>query len=472
MKTSSRFFACGFIAVLLALAPATRASATGWVLTGDYSQFGRLRSFSEASPWTASGDLAVTPGDAVGREHNGLLYVVGRGGASVLQVYDPGAGLALVREFSLGAGRNPQDIAFDTLGRAFVSCYDQAVLLRVDVETGVVAQTYSTAAFADADGLPETSWMLARGNRLFITCHKLDRSTWQAAGPGAVIVFDMATGQWVDADPVSPGLQPITLTGGNPYTRLETVGIDGRERLRVGCVGNYGLLDGGIDQIDPEALASEGYIATEAQLGGDLGAFVSTGPADVYAVVTNVATFNTNLVRWQGGPDAALVRPGAGFVFADLAWDGGCQLYLADRTPGADGLRVIDACTGLPLGSTPVALGLPPSSFVQPADPIAAPAPLPPATSGLRMAAPFPNPCNPSAQVDVTGPAGAGVQVRAFDMTGRAVASWSVRLDADGHGHVTFTGRDAAGRALPAGVYRLAASGAGGAAARSLTLLK
>ena len=69
--------------------------------------------------------------------------------------------MALVREFSLGVGRNPQDIAFDTQGRAFVSCYDQAVLLRVDVNTGLVAQTDATAAFADADGLPEPAWMLA-----------------------------------------------------------------------------------------------------------------------------------------------------------------------------------------------------------------------------------------------------------------------------------------------------------------------
>ena len=164
------------VALLIVVAVAAAAGADqAWVLTGDYSQFGRLRSFDQAPPWTVSGDLAVTPGDAVGREHDGLLYVVGRGGASVLQIYDPTAGLALVREFSLGVGRNPQDIAFDTQGRAFVSCYDQAVLLRVDVNAGIVAQTYSTAAFADADGLPETAWMLARGDRLFIACQRLNR---------------------------------------------------------------------------------------------------------------------------------------------------------------------------------------------------------------------------------------------------------------------------------------------------------
>jgi hypothetical protein len=461
------------IACLAVLAAAAADAATGWVLTGDYSQFGRLRSFNQASPWNASGDLAVTPGDAVGREYDGLLYVVGRGGASVLQIYDPAAGMALVREFSLGAGRNPQDIAFDTQGRAFVSCYDQAVLLRVDVQAGTVVQAYSTAAFADVDGLPETAWMLARGDRLFITCQKLDRTNFYApSGPGALLVFDMASGQWVDANPALPGVQPIVLAGRNPYTRIEAVGVAGSEKLRVGCVGFYGLLDGGIDQVDPATLAGEGFVATEAQLGGDIAAFVTTGHTSIYAVVGDVATFNTNFVRWQGGPGSALLRAGGGFVYSDLAWDGGCQLFLADRTLGADGLRVFNACTGLPLGSAPVATGLPPFSFVLPADPVASPVPPATPTAALRMSPPFPNPCNPSARLDLSGPGGAMVQVLATDLAGRAVASWSLELDADGRGLVTFDGRGPDGRTLAAGVYRLTARGGGGWATRSITLLK
>ncbi len=35
---------------IVALAVATASAATGWVLTGDYSQFGRLRSFNQSSP--------------------------------------------------------------------------------------------------------------------------------------------------------------------------------------------------------------------------------------------------------------------------------------------------------------------------------------------------------------------------------------------------------------------------------------
>lgn len=459
-------------ALAAGLAWAADARATGWVLTGDYSQFGRLRAFAEASPWSTGSDLAVTPGDAVGREHDGLLYVVGRGGASVLQVYDPANGMALLREFSLGSGRNPQDIAFDTQGRAFVSCYDAAVLLRVDTQAGAVAEVIPTTAFADADGLPETAWMVARGDRLFIAAQRLDRSTWGPSGPGLVLVYDAAAGAWVDCNPVQPGTQAITLAGGNPYTRIEVLGVDGVEKLRVGCVGGYGALDGGIDQLDPHALASEGWVATEAQLGGDISAFVTTSPSSIYAVVGDVNTFNTNLMRWQGGAGSALVRAGGGFVFADLAWDGGCQLFLADRTPAADGLRVFNACTGLALGSAPVPTGLPPFSFVLTADPVAAPAPPVPAAAALRLAPAFPNPCNPSARLAVAGSAGEVVEVLVTDAAGRAVGRRALRLAADGRGSYEFDGRDAGGRALPAGVYRIIARGAAATATRLVTLVK
>ena len=137
--------------MLFALCPSVNAQETGWVLTTDYSTFGRVRSFALDDPWTVSGDRATIPGDAVGRYHEGKVYVVGRKGANLIQIYDPDAGFALVREFSIGAGHNPQDIAFDAVGEAYVSCYDEAVLLRVDVEGGTVLDAFDTSLFADAE---------------------------------------------------------------------------------------------------------------------------------------------------------------------------------------------------------------------------------------------------------------------------------------------------------------------------------
>ena len=447
-----------------ALAPAALAFETAWLTTTDYSSFGRIRGFAGAAPWSATADLATVPGDAVGRHHDGLVYVVGRGGSNVVQIYDPAAGFGLVREFSLGAGRNLQDIAFDTAGEAYVSCYDQAVLLRVDPSTGAITGTYSTAAYADADGLPETAWMTAIGDRLYITAQKLDRNNWYSpVGPGALLVFDMATESFV---------APISLVGADPYTQIEQVADgSGGVELRVGCVGFYGLNDGGIEAVDPDLGTSLGYLATEAQLGGDVTAFASTGPT-IHVIISDVS-FVTSVRRWDLlTAQAANVVTGTGYVYADVAWDGGFQLYVCDRTPGAAGLRVFDTISGAELTGGVLATGLPPFMIVLPQADTAAPVPGLPIAGSLALSRPFPNPCNPRADLTLSGPAGAAVTVAVVDLRGRRVGEREVLLGTDGTAAWTFDGFDGQGRRLPSGVYRVVARGADGYAARSLTLVK
>jgi len=433
-------------AALLSAASAAAAPA-GWILTTDYSTFGRVRSFDGADPWPVSADLATIPGDAVGRAHGGLVYIVGRGASGVLQVYDPNAGFALVREFSLGSGRNPQDIAFDTAGEAYVPCYDEAVLLRVDVANETVLATYGTAAFADADGLPETAWCLADGDLLYVACQRLDRGNWYApTGPGAVLVFDMASEQWVDTDPVAPGVQPIALVGANPSTRIVVAGTD----LAVGCVGYFGLADGGIERIDLAARATLGYDMTEAELGGDILAMAADG--DDWLTLVSDAAFVTS-VRRAGSGGVVVLDEGTGYVHADL-WLSGGRLYLADRTTGASGLRVLDPVSGTELTAGPVGTGLPPFMFVPG---FAAPSAAPPPPARLGLGRPTPNPCNPTARFAVTGDPGAVIAVTVHDLRGRRVDGATVTLDGDGRGVFVFRGLDGHGTTLPAGVYRVVA---------------
>jgi len=384
-----------FLLAILALCPAANAQGPGWLLTTDYSTFGRARSFSLDDPWTVSGDLAAIPGDPSGRFHDGLVYIVGRGGANLIQIYDPANGFSLVREFSIGAGRNPQDIAFDAVGEAYVSCYDQAVLLRVDVTTGTVLETYDTSGFADADGLPETAWMIAREGLLYIACQKLDRNNWyEPAGPGTLLVFDMGNKTWVDMDGVSPGVQPIVLIGADPYTRIEVVGDgSGGWNLRVGCVGLYGINDGGIEDVDPVSGVSLGYVVTEQDLGGDIAAFASTGD-DIHVLVSD-ASFITSLRKFDSSDNSVtILKTGNGYVYADISWDGKFQLYLADRTVGASGLRVFDTGSGAELTTGVLATGLPPFMFILPGMGDVSPVNSP-VVQSLQLSHAYPNPCNP-----------------------------------------------------------------------------
>lgn len=452
-----------FAALLLAAASAS-ADPLAWIVTTDYSTFGRVRALDGSDPVAVSGDLATIPGDAVGRHHGGLVYIVGRGASGVLQVYDPAAGFSLLREFSLGAGRNPQDVAFDAAGEAYVPCYDTAELLRVDTTSGTVLASYSTAAFADADGLPETSWCAADGDRLYIACQKLDRANWYGpSGPGAILVFDMAAEAWVDMDPQAAGVQPIALAGGNPYTRLH---LDGAT-LAVGCAGWFGVADGGIELVDLAAGQSAGYAVTESELGGDVLAMVPDGGA--WLSLVSDASFATGVRRSEAGATTTLETSTA-YVHADLWLDGG-RLHILDRTTGAAGVRVIDPVTGADLGGGAVSTGLPPFMFVTP---VAAPSavPLPAAGAALALGPAAPNPCNPRSVIAVRGRPGSTVQVTVVDGRGRRVATAAVTTDGEGLGEYVFGGRDDGGRPLAAGVYRVVARDGGHAAAAAVTLVK
>jgi len=434
------------------------------VVTTDFSSFGRLREFTETAPWTVSGDRATIPGDAIARFHDDLLYVLGRGGANLLQVYDPAEDYALVREFSLGAGRNPQDIAFDSAGEAYVSCYDQAVLLRVDVAAETVVATYSTAAYADADGLPETAWTTAVDDRLYITCQKLDRDNWYApTGPGQLLVFDMAAERF-DA--------PIDLLGGDPYTQLEQVPDgNGGVNLRVGCAGFFGLADAGIETVDTTLGTTLGYDVTGSELGGDVIGFVTAG--DFLYVLIADASFSTSLRRYDlVTGQVNILDSSEAYVHADVVYDGGDQVIIADRTEGASGLRVFEAVSGVELTSGVLATGLPPFMIIWPVgDPVSAVVPVT-VNGHLALSAPYPNPCNPRADIALSGLPAAVVAVRVFDLRGRRVNSDVVRLDGAGIAVWSFDGRNSRGQNLSAGVYRVVAQTASGFAARTVTLLK
>jgi len=463
------------VLALMAAGSVVQAFGQAWILTTDYSAFGRLRAVATSDPWTVSEDLATIPGDVAGRYNDGLLYVVGRGDANLIQIYDPGAGHALLREFGVGVGRNPQDIAFNSDGEAFVSCYDEATLLQVDTQSGVVIDSYDTSQFADADGLPETAWMQIRGDLLFITCQRLDRDNWYSpSGPGALLVFDTVAKQWVDCDSNAPGTQPLELQGANPYTRLLlTVGESGEPRIWVGCVGFYGMADGWVETVDPVGMISLGMVAAEEDLGGDLLAFVRTGQNSLHCLVAD-ASFNTSVrhVDLNGGT-VTILHQAAGYFHADLAWDGDFQLFVADRTTAASGIRVFDSQSGVQLTTGPLPTGLPPFQFVLPPEDEIAGAPgraLP--LTRLQMSAPWPNPCNPGAELQITGTANTEVEVVVLDLRGRRVQRRTLLLSSSGQGIYRFDGRGDSGHALAAGVYRIVARRGDGFAARTISLIK
>ena len=463
------------IRILLPLLLALPLTASAWdellVITTDFSSTGGASVVDHAAPWTAQVDAATVHSDAVARWHDGLYWVVNRG-ASNLQVLDPAQGWSTVFQTSVGAGRNPQDIVFAADGSGWVPCYDQPLLLEVDPADGSVVQTYSTAAFADADGLPETGWAVRQGDVLAVLCQRLDRNAWWGpADFSQVLLFDLAARAWIDADGSLPGVQGVTLAAVNPSSMPEPVG-DGR-RVRVGSAGLYGALDGGIETVDLLTRTTGGLQVTEAQLGGDLIDFVTVGPEIGYALVSD-ASFRTSLVRYdpRDGSGAQTLLTSPGYDLVDVAWDGGAQLFVADRGVTASGVRVFDALTGAELTAAPVPTGRPPFLIVMPWDDAVTAAPAAAPVAALRLDAPFPNPANPRATVAFTAAPGARVRLEVLDARGRRLRTAAATADAAGRGAWSFDGRADDGRRLPSGLYRVRAVGAAAVAEARFTLAR
>jgi hypothetical protein len=442
------------------------------VITSDYASFGGICAVARHAPWLASCDLEEVCADAVARYHDGHYYVVGRGGCNHLQILDPSQGYQTVRQFSLGGGRNPQDIAFAPSGVAYVSCYDTAELLKVDVEAGVVLDVISTAQFADADGLPETGWMQVVDELLYITCQRLDANNWYLpTGLSLLLVYDMAGEAWVDVDPGTPEVDGIVLTGESPYCQLEL--SRDRTQLRVGCNGFYGALDGGIEIVDLATLTSLGYEVTESTLGGDLIDFETIDATRAYVIVSD-ASFCTSVRAYDPstGGSVSVVSAASEWAHVDLAYEGESLLYLADRSLGASGLRVFTAATGIELTSSPLPTGLPPLWIVLPIDEALVEVQPLTLSRGLALDPPWPNPANPGTSIRLRGPAGRQVPLAIYDLRGRRIRTNYVTICDNGTTHYHFDGNDDSGQAVASGVYQVIAGESASKVSTFLTIIR
>lgn len=448
------------LAALLALAaPAAAQPFVGAVCT-DYVT-GKFSVCEADAPWTATPDVATIGADAVGRAHGGLVYIVNRLGADNLQVLDPAQDFATLHEFSTGTATNPQSVAFSPDGaKAYLPRQNADDVLVMDPETGAWLDTIDLSAWADADGSCELGDCLAVGDRLFVAILRLDRDFyWTPVGDSYLAVIDMATDTLVDCDPGAAGVQAIALAAANPSWEL------GRAGALIHCsgVGFYGLMDGGVELVDPVALTSLGLCITESTLGGDVGDVVWVSETLAYAIVSD-ASFNTSLKRFNPATGALIgtLAPGSGYVFTDMELDAAGELFVADRKLGADGLRVYAAATGQLL-SAAINLGLPPFDVVMPAGGTAADAA--PALAARLEA--WPNPFNPAVTLAVELPAAGPFALRVYDALGRCVATL-----AEGDqpaGRREFVWRP---EGLPGGVYFARADFAGGAASARLVLMK
>lgn len=374
-----------FIATALLLG-ACDAAATGPVETADLEGSG-YRIAVAASEFGTTGSLAFVDGvslearsnfstlhhDTVLRADGTTLYAIAREGEDGDNVrrIDLATGGATVWQYSVGRGSNPWDLLVLDDRFGLVVRYSSGDLVRVDLgardpDSFVVGEPIVIDPAEERDGRAEPAGLIADGERIYVIVQGLDEYPWCTAGARARIValhretLEPAT-EWASA-----GTLPLRLCNPGSWS------LDGQGRLLIGFAGNSRVLgaeldhpagddDGGLELVDLAAGVSLGQIASESDFGGrDLVDLAVDSRGGVWLALADVS-FEVSVHRWSAvsGAGDALSEPVwvAEGIFDIEAAEG--RLWIADRTPRAEGVVVLDESDGSWIAG-PIDVGHPP----------------------------------------------------------------------------------------------------------------
>lgn len=191
------------------------------------------------------------------------------------------------------------------------------------------------------------------GDRLFVQLQRLDQN-FDPVPPSLLAVVDIRTDSLIDAESLTPGVQGIALLGTWPNHKMQAE----REARRLYVSTPGPLLDGGgIEEIDLDTLESNGWITSEAQIGGDMTGFVLGSPDLGYVLTHTDWTLSSHLTAFSRVDGSHQGEKFVTFAQVDsLAFDRETgQLFFTD--PNA-GVRVFDAATGIQLTSTRLGNGV------------------------------------------------------------------------------------------------------------------
>ena len=441
------------VSVLL-LANSSSAQSDLFVITTDFST--GSTAFLAANATEAEVNLLGIHSDAVGHYHDGRVYIVNRLGQDNILVLDAMDLRIPLTQFSVGNGANPHDIEIVAPDKAYVTRYDVASLLIVNPQNGAELGEIDLSTFADADGLPEVSQIVRVGERLYLSCQRLDRNGgWGPADVSYLIVVDLATDTLVDVDPDAEGVQGIALSVANP----NSMAVAG-EQIAVGVVVNFGDRFGGVEIVDTATNRSLGLAVSEEDLGGDITSMVLVDQNRGYAVVADENFANSvRPFELSGGNVGAPLENISGGFIPNLAVDGD-RLIVADRgsfsDPASAGLKFYNAATGSFL-SGPIDTGLPPQDIVVLGDatvPTAVEETADSLPQEFTLEAAYPNPFNASVQIPfAVWQANTPVELTVHDVLGRTVRTLAYGTVAAGRHVLHWDGRNAAGEPVGNGAY-------------------
>ena len=272
--------------------------------------------------------------DAVVKDLPGLdsFLVINRWGADNLQFIRKDTGKT-VAQVSLGLGTNPQDAVLE--GQfLYVSALNQALIIKFDTVTKQVVKTIDLSSFSDSDGYPEATNLMKKDGLLWVQLQRLNQyQSFSPENASMLVRINLLSDSVVDSR---------MLKASNPVTAFRST-EDGSILVgEAGYMGNQGKLDGGIEKINSLKFESEGFVTTEALLGGDIVDFECPNTEVCAAIISKP---DTELVLFdsRSGLKLQTLWESDGYDLKQLVFDPDSGLlYVTDGDPTEPTIRVWD----------------------------------------------------------------------------------------------------------------------------------
>jgi hypothetical protein len=296
------------------------------------------------------------------------LYVVNRFGSDSIQVIDPTQGYItpLGAELSVENGSNPQDVALISPTKAYVSRAARSELLIIDPSSMSITGGIDLANLikpTDLDNSPEPFRMLVHGDTVYLILQHLDRlqALQPPLAPGEIVAIDTLT------DTVAA---VIPLATPNPFSDLQyTAALPQDPRILVSSVNDFGILDGGIEAIDPATnTVDAGFVLAETAVNGNITFFEVVSVTQAYAIVGLVdGSFTNALIQFNPSTGELISTLATGLPFTlNFAINNAGELYMGpvDTVSPTPGVRIFDTVSAQEITTTPISVGALPPGWV------------------------------------------------------------------------------------------------------------
>jgi len=317
--------------------------------TGSYS----LLEMEDVNAWVSNSPIPVHS-DSVARYNDGYIYLIQRFGSDSIMVLDIKNRnfFSPVTEYSVGAGTNPQDIAF-VGNKAYVSRLQAKTLLVVEPLTGNKLKEIDLSQFADEDGIPEMSGMAVYKKRLFVALQMLNENEffWPPVDNGRLIEID------TDKDEI---VKEYKLNGKNPWALSDSLLQFNGFIYLIEHGSSFDTTDGIVEKFDPSTGTLE-TVTTEEKLGGDISDIAIFSGEKAFAVISD-KNWNTKVIEFNlktGEKTKEIFSPG-GYSISDIEVYKDFLLIAYRPSEGRAGIIVINAHTGEVLTERAIETFLPP----------------------------------------------------------------------------------------------------------------